>query len=91
MNKEGLIKEVQAELGGSVAATSKVIDVVMGAIVTGLLNEGKVVIVGFGSFRKVDRPGRVISNPRNGQPLEVPASATVKFKVGRRLKHIVNN
>ena len=47
-------------------------------------------MVGFGSFSVTARPARLGRNPKTGEPIEIPACKMPKFKVGKKLKDVVN-
>ncbi len=49
----------------------------------------KISIPGFISFQKVNRAARTGRNPRTGETIKIPASATVKVTAGARLKSSV--
>jgi DNA-binding protein HU-beta len=50
---------------------------------------GKVTLVGFGTFSKVRRKARKGRNPQTGDPIKIKASNAVKFKPGKKLKDAV--
>lgn len=86
MNKTELIAALasKAELSKKDAekAVSAFVDVVSEAMKAG----DKVQLVGFGTFESKDRPARTARNPRTGEAVEIAASKTVSFKVGKALK-----
>src|SRR5262245_35209102 len=45
---------------------------------------------GFGTFTKRRRGQRIIRNPQNGSPINVPAQTTVVFAPGQELKELLN-
>ena len=51
--------------------------------------DGKVTLVGFGTFAKVRRKARKGRNPQTGEPLKIKARNAVKFKAGKKLKDAV--
>ncbi len=51
--------------------------------------EGKVTLVGFGTFSKVRRKARKGRNPQTGDPIKIKASNVVKFSPGKKLKDAV--
>ena len=59
--------------------------------VTGALKkkDGKVTLVGFGTFSKTRRKARKGRNPRTGEPIKIKACNVVKFKAGKHLKESV--
>jgi DNA-binding protein HU-beta len=51
--------------------------------------DGKVALVGFGTFSKVRRKARTGRNPSTGEAIKIKASNSVKFKAGKKLKETV--
>jgi len=51
--------------------------------------DGKVTLVGFGTFSKVRRKARKGRNPQTGETIKIKASNAVKFKAGKKLKDAV--
>jgi DNA-binding protein HU-beta len=50
---------------------------------------GKVTLVGFGTFTKVRRKARKGRNPQTGEPIKIKARNAVTFKVGKKLKDAI--
>lgn len=50
----------------------------------------KLTYPGFGTFSKRHRPGRVVKNPQNGNPITIPPQFTVTFSPGSELKALLN-
>ena len=48
--------------------------------------DGKVTLVGFGSFLKSRRKARKGRNPQTGEEIKIKAGNVVKFKAGQKLK-----
>ena len=48
--------------------------------------DGKVTLVGFGSFTKQRRKARTGRNPQTGEEIKIKARNVVKFRVGKKLK-----
>jgi DNA-binding protein HU-beta len=86
VNKQDLIAAV-AE-GGALpkAKAAEVVETVFAAIATALRRDEDVRLVGFGTFGVSRRKAAKGRNPRTGVELEIPASATVRFKPGKGLK-----
>ena len=59
---------------------------ILGAVTTGINNDGKVQIVGFGTFTVKTRAARTGRNPRTGATINIAASKSVGFKAGKALK-----
>ena len=51
--------------------------------------DGKVTLVGFGSFIKQRRKARNGRNPQTGEEIKIKARNVVKFRVGKRLKEAI--
>jgi DNA-binding protein HU-beta len=51
--------------------------------------DGKVTLVGFGTFAKVRRKARKGRNPQTGEALKIKARNAVTFKAGKKLKDSV--
>jgi DNA-binding protein HU-beta len=51
--------------------------------------DGKVTLVGFGTFSKVRRKARKGRNPQTGDTIKIKARNAVKFKAGKALKDAV--
>ena len=50
----------------------------------------KVVVVGFGTFRKKVKPAHKGRNPQTGESIDVPEKTTVKFKPSWTWLHFLN-
>jgi DNA-binding protein HU-beta len=46
----------------------------------------KVAVPNFGTFQVSGRPARIGRNPATGEPIQIKASKTVRFKVAKALK-----
>jgi len=64
-----------------------VLDEITGAVAKG----DSVSLIGFGTFSVRERSARMGKNPQTCEPMEIPASKTVGFKVGKKLKDAVDN
>jgi DNA-binding protein HU-beta len=51
--------------------------------------DGKVTLVGFGTFAKVRRKARKGRNPQTGEVIKIKASNGVKFRAGKKLKEAI--
>lgn len=87
MNKAQLIDSVQEILGGDTSkrAASDALDAVLSAITQGV-KKGPVQLIGFGTFKPVDRKARMGRNPKTKEPVEIKASRTVRFVASSALK-----
>ena len=51
--------------------------------------DGKVTLVGFGTFQKTRRKARKGRNPQTGEPIKIKATNVVKFKPGKKLRDAI--
>lgn len=51
--------------------------------------DGKVTLVGFGTFQKTRRKARKGRNPQTGAAIKIKARNVVKFKPGKKLKDAI--
>ena len=87
MNKAELVAAVHASGNfNSRAAAQAAVEDVLGAISNGIAKDGKVQIVGFGTFATKTRAARTGRNPRTGKSIPIKASKSVGFKPGKGLK-----
>lgn len=90
MTKAQLIEIVAAKSGLSKADAGRALDAVLEGIETGLKKEGKVALVGFGTFATKTRAAREGINPLTKEKISIPAKTVVGFKAGSKLKDSVN-
>lgn len=90
MSKTELVEFVATEANMSKAEAARAVDAMMKGITTGLKKEGKVALVGFGTFSAKKRAAREGINPLTKEPMKIPAKTVVSFKAGSKLKDSVN-
>ena len=90
MNKTELIaamaEQAQISKKDAEAALKAFTDVVANE----LKANGKVQLVGFGTFEVSERAAREGRNPQTGEVMKIAASKAPKFKAGKALKDMVN-
>jgi len=86
MNKKDLVNFVAEETGSTKKASALMVDAVIGGIKSGILTDGKVGLVGFGTFKAVPRKARTARNPQTGEPVDVPARMVPAWKPSKLLK-----
>ena len=89
MNKSELIDAVADRTGVAKSTVDEVLKGMTETIETQVASGDKIAIPGFISFQKVKRAARTGRNPRTGETIKIPASATVKVTAGARLKSAV--
>ena len=90
MNKNDLIAAVADTTDLTRVKAGEAVDAVLAAISTALTKKDEVRLAGFGTFVAAERKAATGRNPRTGEEMQIPASTTVRFKVGKGLKDSVN-
>ncbi|OPY08074.1 MAG: DNA-binding protein HU-beta [Syntrophaceae bacterium PtaB.Bin095] len=85
MTKADLIDAMAADAGISKAAATKALGFFMTAVAKELKKNGKLSLVGFGTFSVSKRKAREGRNPQTGKTIKIPAKKVVKFKAGKAL------
>ena len=87
MTKADLIADMAKDAGISKAAANKALNSFTDNVKKALKKkDGKVTLVGFGTFSKIRRKARKGRNPATGEPIKIKASTAVRFKAGKTLK-----
>ena len=90
MNKTELVaamaEQAQISKKDAEAALKAFTDVVANE----LKANGKVQLVGFGTFEVSERAAREGRNPQTGETMTIEASKAPKFKAGKALKDMIN-
>lgn len=88
MNKTQLIDKIAEKSGLTKADSKKALDAVIEATAEVLKdkNDGKLALVGFGTFSVSERGERKGRNPRTKEEITIPAKRVVKFKAGSELE-----
>ena len=86
MTKVELIAAIAEKTELSKKDAEKALNAVIEAITDGLKNDGKVQLVGFGTFEVRERAAREGKNPATGETIQIPASRVPTFKAGKGLK-----
>lgn len=90
MTKADLIEAMAKDAGITKVAASAALDSFVDGIVKTLKKkDGKITLVGFGTFSKGRRKARKGRNPQTGAEIKIKASTVVKFKAGKKLKAAV--
>jgi DNA-binding protein HU-beta len=91
MNKAELIEQVATGAGLSKADAKRALDAFIDATTKELKKKnGRVSLVGFGSFTVAKRAARTGRNPQTGQEIKIGAKNVVRFKAGSDLSDAVN-
>ena len=89
MTKAELVAAIAKEANGTKTDAELFLNATIATIQESLSQGNSIPLIGFGTFSTVKRAARTGRNPRTKEPLDIPASVTVKFKVGSKLKDAV--
>ena len=90
MGKTELVEFIAAKAGLSKADALRAVDAFVEGVVEGLKKEGRVALVGFGTFNAKKREARDGINPLTKEPLHITAKTVASFKAGSKLKDALN-
>jgi len=87
MTKIELVEKIAKDTGTFKVAAAEAVNFFFGNIIKEFKKKnGKVILVGFGTFIKVCRKARKGRNPQIGEAIKIKASNSVRFKPGKTLK-----
>ena len=90
MTKAELVEQMAKDADISKAAASSALNSFMTNVTKALKKKnGKVTLVGFGTFSKIRRKARKGRNPQTGDPIKIEACNVVKFRPGKKLKDAI--
>lgn len=90
MTKADLVEKMAKDAKISKTAAAKALDSFVDGVTKSLKKkDGKVTLVGFGTFSKSRWKARKGRNPQTGAEIKIKASNVVKFKAGKKLKDAV--
>lgn len=90
MTKAELIEAMAKDAKISKTAANNALDSFLSNVTKALKKkDGKVTLVGFGTFQKARRKARKGRNPQTGEAMKIKAKNVVKFKPGKKLRDAV--
>ena len=90
MNKTELVAAMAEQAGLSKKDAEKALKAFTDVVAEELKKDGKVQLVGFGTFEVATRAAREGRNPQTGATMTIAASKAPKFKAGKALKDAIN-
>ena len=91
MNKGELVEAIAKEASLTKTQANDALDAMINAIEKTLSKaDGKITLVGFGTFSVAKRAARTGRNPRTGKEIKIKAKKVAKFKAGVELAKKVN-
>ena len=90
MTKAELVEKAAMDAKISKVAAGEALNSFMASVTKALKKKnGKVTLVGFGTFSTMRRKARKGRNPQTGEPIKIKASNVVKFRPGKKLKDAI--
>ena len=87
MTKAEIVEKMAKDAEISKVAATTALNSFMDSVTKSLKKkDGKVTLVGFGTFSKSRRKARKGRNPQTGEPIKIKATNVVKFRPGKKLK-----
>ena len=90
MTKANLVDFIAENADLTKADAARALDAVLAGVTKGLKKEGKVTLVGFGTFSAKKRKARTGRNPQTGAEVKIAARVVPGFKAGNKLKDALN-
>ena len=90
MKKVELVEAVAEKAGLTKADAARAVEAMIEGITEGLKKEGKVSLVGFGTFQAKTRAAREGISPLTKEQISIPAKKVATFKAGSKLKDALN-
>ena len=90
MNKTELVAAMAEQAGLSKKDAEKALKAFTNVVADELKKDGKVQLVGFGTFEVATRGERDGRNPKTKEVMKIAASKAPKFKAGKALKDMLN-
>ena len=90
MTKAELVQFIAETADLTKADATRALDAMVEGVTKGLKEEGKVTLVGFGTFTAKKREAREGRNPQTGETVKIAARVVPVFKAGNKLKESLN-
>ena len=90
MTKAELVDFIAEKADLTKADAGRALDAMVEGVTKGLKENGKVTLVGFGTFTAKKREARTGRNPQTGEAVKIAARTVLGFKAGNKLKDALN-
>ena len=90
MTKAELVDLIAEKADLTKADAGRALDALVEGVTKGLKENGKVTLVGFGTFSDKKREARTGRNPQTGEAVKIAARTVPGFKAGNKLKDALN-
>lgn len=85
MNKSELVSSMAKKAGTTQKQAQLLLEAFQDSLTEAMVTDGKLMLVGFGTFSVIEKSARVGRNPKTGDPVKIPAKKTIKLKVSDKL------
>lgn len=89
MTKAELVEAVAKQTKLTKKSAEATVNAMIKAVAGSLKKGSPVTLVGFGTFKVMNRKARTGRNPQTGKPIKIAASRVPKFSPGKNLKEMV--
>ena len=86
MTKAELVEKLSKDAGITKAQAEMTLKSFADAVAKTAKKDGKLILVGFGTFSLAKRKARKGRNPKTGEAIKIKASRSVKFTASKNLK-----
>ena len=90
MTKAELVEFIAEKADLTKADAGRALDAMVEGVTKGLKENGKVTLVGFGTFSAKKREARTGRNPQTGETVQIAVRVVPGFKAGNKLKDALN-
>lgn len=90
MTKAYLVDYIAENADLTKADATRALEAMLAGVEKGLKEDGKVTLVGFGTFSAKKREARTGRNPQTGEEVKIPSRVVPSFKAGNKLKDALN-
>ena len=90
MNKSELIEAITDRVAADRKTVTSAVDALLDTVTRTVSKGERVVLTGFGSFERKDKPARTGRNPQTGESIQIAARRVPTFKAGKELRDRVN-
>lgn len=91
LTKTDVVAKLAAAMGSTKTQAEEFLTAFIDLVTETVSNGDEITLTGFGAYRRTKRNTRQGINPKTGQPITIPESYSVNFKVGKKLKDAVNS
>lgn len=89
MNKKELVDAIAEKTGMNKKESRKLLNVIIGIVIEEMKKDGKLLLMGFGTFFVKRKSARKGVNPSTFVPIEIPAKRVVSFKPSAYLNSLL--